>query len=84
MRKLFMLCLLKSSRYFISTRQAGKISNYCGRARSGYSIGQSSSLIGQNAEADTVPAHLPEMKYRVIYKAGKINSPVLFFVLRGT
>ena len=25
--------------YFISTRQAGKISNYCGRARSGYSIG---------------------------------------------
>ena len=26
--------------------------------------GQSSSLIGQNAEADTVPARLPEMKYR--------------------
>ena len=25
--------------------------------------GLSSSLIGQNAEADTVPAHLPEMKY---------------------
>ena len=28
-----------AARYFISTRQAGKISNYCGRARSGYSIG---------------------------------------------
>ena len=27
--------------------------------------GQSSSLIGQNAEADTVPACLPQMKYRV-------------------
>ena len=26
--------------------------------------GQSSSLIGQNAEADTVPARLPEIKYR--------------------
>ena len=38
--------------------------------------GQSSSLIGQNAEADIVPACLPEMKYReeCTLKAGQIQK----------
>ena len=36
--------------------------------------GQSSSLIGQNAEADTVPARLPEMKYREAYDGPLIHT----------